>query len=160
MFSSAAGQRAGISCQYLTKKSLISCDNVPIRGENSPDGVQIDAPMSDSFRFRRKEHLKGRSEVREVFGNGRQFSCRGAKLFVLRNKLPHNRICFTFTRGYGNAVARNRARRLGREAYRLIQPRLSGGHDLILLVYPETDMALFDRTKQLKTLFTKAGLLI
>jgi len=83
--------------------------------------------------------------------------------------LPHNRICFTFPRGFGNAVARNRARRLGREAFRLLNSRLSnnrllgsplcGGNDLILLVYQETDMALSDRLKQLESLFNKAGLL-
>ena len=117
-----------------------------------------------SFRFMRKEHLRGRNEIREVFGNGRRFGCRGAKLFILKNELPHNRICFTFSRGFGNAVARNRARRLGREAFRLLRPRLCGGFDLILLVYPETEgssaeATLADRAKQLEFLFTKAGLL-
>jgi ribonuclease P protein component len=112
-----------------------------------------------SFRFGREEHLKGRNEIREVFGNGRRFSCRGAKLFVLKNDLPHNRICFTFSRGFGNAVARNRARRLGREAFRLLGPRLCGGYDLILLVYPENGMTLCGRSGQLEFLFNKADLL-
>ena len=112
-----------------------------------------------SFRFRREEHLKGRDEIREVFSRGRRFGCRGAKLFVLKNSLSNNRICFTFSRGFGNAVQRNRARRLGREAYRLLRPRLLGGNDLVFLVYPETDAALSVRSEQLRFLFTKAGLL-
>jgi ribonuclease P protein component len=75
--------------------------------------------------------------------------------------LPHNRICFTFQRGksFGKAVARNRARRLGREAFRLLNGRLCGGNDFILLVYPETDMNLSGRLGQLESLFNKAGLL-
>jgi ribonuclease P protein component len=93
--------------------------------------------------------------------------------------LPHNRICFTFPRGFGNAVARNRAKRLGREAFRLLNSKLlnsklsdsklldsklsdnplSCGNDLILLVYPETDMDLSGRMKQFESLFNKAGLL-
>jgi len=85
---------------------------------------------------------------------------------VLENELPHNRICFTFSRGFGNAVARNRARRLGREAFRLIKPCLCGGHDLILLVYPadvpaeskKSAASLSDRAIQLKALFSRAGL--
>ena len=88
---------------------------------------------------------------------------QGAKLFLLKNDLPYNRICFTFSRGFGNAVARNRARRLGREAFRMIKPRLSGGYDLILLVYPESSgsgITFSDRMKQLEFLFSKAGLLI
>jgi ribonuclease P protein component len=83
----------------------------------------------------------------------------------LKNELPYNRICFTFTgaskgsKGFGNAVARNRARRLGREAFRLLNSRLCGGSDLILLVYPETNMVLSGRIKQFESLFIKAGLL-
>jgi ribonuclease P protein component len=110
-----------------------------------------------------------------VFSRGKRFGCRGAKLFVLQNNLAYNRICFTFSRGFGNAVERNRARRLGREAYRLLRPRLRGGFDLILLVFPETAAApdtanaragakakapgLATRSRQLEFLFSKAGLL-
>ena len=113
----------------------------------------------ESFRFKREEHLKGRNEIREVFGHGRRFYCPGAKLFVLKNSLSHNRICFTLSRGYGNAVERNRTRRFGREAYRLMRPRISGGHDLILQVFPETKTAFSVMFEQLEFLFTKAGLL-
>ena len=140
----------------LTRKSPINCDNVPVKGENlTPEG----SGQISSFRYRREEHLKGRKEIREVFGKGKRYGCLGAKLFVLENGLSYNRICFTFSRGFGNAVARNRARRLGREAFRLMKGRLSGGYDLILLVYPESDMALSGRMGQLESLFYKAGLL-
>jgi ribonuclease P protein component len=126
-----------------------------------------------SFRFRRQERLKGRNEIRELFKSGRQYSCRGAKLFVLKNDLPNNRICFAFTRGFGNAVQRNRAKRLVREAYRLLLPRFAAknadGRDLILLIYSETGAAdlaakvhsntLSVRMEQMEFLFKKAGML-
>jgi len=80
---------------------------------------------------------------------------------VLENELSRNRICFTFSRGFGNAVERNHARRLGREAYRNLKPRLRRGYDLILLVYPEEPTPVFTtRVKQLEYLLNKAGLLI
>jgi ribonuclease P protein component len=78
-------------------------------------------------------------------------------LFFLENGLPHNRIVFTFAKNYGNAVERNRARRLGREAYRLMSPLLKGGFDLVLLMYPSPG-TLSARQGQLKTLIFKAGL--
>jgi len=115
--------------------------------------------VKGSFRFRREEHLKKRSQIREVFNRGRRVGCRGAKLFVLENGLPRNRICFTFSRGFANAVKRNRAKRLGREAYRILKPRLGCGYDLVLLIYPEDERTgLASRSGQLRYLFAKAGL--
>ena len=92
------------------------------------------------FRFPRKEKLKGRDEIREVFGRRKCFSCAGAKLFVLRNGLSHNRIAFTFSRKFGNAVERNHSRRLSREVYRLLRNEIGKGYDLVLLVQPGRDV--------------------
>ncbi|MDR2211757.1 MAG: ribonuclease P protein component [Spirochaetaceae bacterium] len=112
--------------------------------------------------FRRREHLKKGAEIARVFKKGRVVSCFGARLFFLKNGLPHNRLVITFTRKFGNAVRRNRARRLSREGYRLMQEQLKAGYDLVLLIYPrEKDrpkMGLAASTEQLKTLFTRAGI--
>jgi ribonuclease P protein component len=119
-----------------------------------------------SLRFRSFERLKAREGIRKVFSRGKTYSCPGAKLFVLKNGLPHNRIGFTLARKYGNAVERNRAKRLGREAYRHLRPRLRGGFDLVLLVYSArtpgepVKIGAADRTDQLKSLFGKAGLFL
>jgi ribonuclease P protein component len=121
-----------------------------------------------SCRFSRKERLKRRKEIWQVFRRGRRFNCSGAKLFVLNNGLSCNRICFTFTRKFGNAVERNRAKRLGREAYRMLKSGLKGGFDLVLQVSPVraaqvscvSKIAYVDRLHQLTSLFTRAGLLM
>ena len=99
--------------------------------------------------------MKGRDAIREVFSKGKRIGCRGARLYLLPNGLPHNRICFTFPRNFGNAVERNRAKRLGREAYRNLKPLLIGGYDLIFLAYPEIE----GHAGQLKHLLAKGGLL-
>ncbi|MFP3091531.1 ribonuclease P protein component [Treponema sp. TIM-1] len=110
-----------------------------------------------AFRFLRRERLKRRDGIREVFKRGKSVTCSGAKLFFKRNGLPHNRVVFTFGRKYGNAVKRNRSRRCGREAYRLIRNELKTGYDLVLLVYPGND-SFAGRMEQLRVLFSKAGL--
>jgi len=128
------------------------------------------------FRFRREEHLKRKKEIQEVFEKGRRYGFGSAKLFVLKNNLTNNRICFTFSkpkkkpsRGESggkkasfNAVSRNRAKRLGREAFRLMKNQLVCGYDLILLVYHDqlqNKEPLSDRIRQMESLFKKAGLL-
>ncbi|MDR0562963.1 MAG: ribonuclease P protein component [Spirochaetaceae bacterium] len=117
----------------------------------------VSPEIPPSFRFPREERLKKRENIREVFKKGRCAACSGAKLFFIPNGLPRNRISFTFSRKFGNAVARNRARRLGREAYRRIRFALKPGYDMVLLVYPGGD-AFQDRLDQLNLLCVKAGL--
>ena len=77
---------------------------------------------------------------------------------MLGTELPYNRIAFAFARKFGNAVERNRSRRLSREAYRLIRNELRNGYDLVLLVYPGRD-DFSARLNQLRELFIRAGLL-
>jgi ribonuclease P protein component len=111
-------------------------------------------------KFPRTERLKRREDVKAVFKNGASVSCQGAKLFFLRKEGAERRIVFTFSRKFGNAVARNRARRLGREAYRHLRSWIRGGCDMALLVYPFAPGNDFSfRMGQLRTLLGKAGLL-
>jgi ribonuclease P protein component len=114
--------------------------------------------VETKFLFPRKERLKGRDNIREVFKKKQAFSCHGAKLLMSRNGLLYNRIAFSFPRKYGNAVERNYSRRLSREAYRLLRSELRQGYDLVLLIYPGRDEFPV-RTEQLRALFLKAGLL-
>ena len=114
-------------------------------------------PEIRDYRFPRKEKLKGRDDIREVFSRKKAVSCSGAKLFVRLNGLPYNRIAFTFPRKYGTAVERNYSRRLSREVYRLLRNDLRKGHDLVVLVYPGCDNYKA-RTDQLRALFSRAGL--
>ena len=76
---------------------------------------------------------------------------------MLRNGLAYNRIAFTFSRKFGNAVERNYSRRLSREVYRLLRNELLKGYDLVLLIYPGRD-DFSARRDQMRELFSKAGL--
>lgn len=79
------------------------------------------------------------------------------RLHVLQSACDRARAVVVPVRSYGNAVARNRAKRLVRECWRLGKSRLCGGHDVVVVVYPGTDS--FDqRNAQLARLLKQAGL--
>jgi len=108
-------------------------------------------------RFPRAERLKKRKDVTAVFRRGHRAGCEGAELIVRKNGLGHNRIVFTFVRKFGNSVERNRARRVGREAYRHLRGALRGGFDMVLRVFPGTD-TFARRMEQMTWLFGRLGL--
>lgn len=107
--------------------------------------------------FKKAERLTHSAVIQTVFRKGKKYSCNGAKLFVLSNGMERNRVLFTFPRGYGTAVERNRSRRLSREAYRLIKGNLKTGYDLAVLVFPGKD-SFSERKEEFDLLFGKAGL--
>jgi ribonuclease P protein component len=84
-------------------------------------------------RFRKAEHLRRPADFRRVYA--RRCAASDAWLLVQAcgNGLEHSRLGLSVSRKYGGAVARNRLRRLYREAYRLSKHGLPKGLDLILI---------------------------
>lgn len=120
--------------------------------------MKTDLPESQCFT--RKEHIKRSVDFKNLFKNGKKVSIAGAKLFYLPNNLQFNRIGFPLSRGYGNAVERNRAKRFSREAYRILKSHLNIGFDMLFLVYPSSEKDSFhSRCEQIQTLCKKAGII-
>jgi ribonuclease P protein component len=71
----------------------------------------------------KQTHLRSPAEFRRVYSGGVRFHGRLMTAFALPNGLEHHRLGITASRkAVGNAVERNRAKRLLRETF-----RLSGG---------------------------------
>ncbi len=70
-------------------------------------------------RFRRGDRLLHKSEFDRAFEGGRKAFVRGLVVYVHDGAVGHPRIGLVTSRKFGNAVRRNRARRLLREAFRL-----------------------------------------
>ncbi len=111
----------------------------------------------EGFSLPKTERICSNRHIRAIIRNGARYSCAGAKLFVLPNQLPYNRFSCTFKRHYGCAVERNKARRLSKEAYRLMKYRLRNGFDIVLLLFPGKDVFSL-RVAQLGDMLKKAEL--
>lgn len=75
-------------------------------------------------------YLRTSRDYQTVYRKGRRYDGSLMTAFVLPNKLSHNRFGITASRkAIGNAVQRNRARRLLRETFRLKAPLLVGLND-------------------------------
>lgn len=68
----------------------------------------------------KQTHLRRSAEFRRVYAGGKRFNGRLMTAFALPNGLEHHRFGITASRkAVGNAVQRNRAKRLLRETFRL-----------------------------------------
>jgi len=81
-------------------------------------------------------------------------------LCALPNGRDHSRFGFAVGRRVGKAVARNRAKRLMREATRLRQDRIAPGWDLVFIAREPMRQADFRQVERaVEDLLRRAGLL-
>lgn len=77
--------------------------------------------------------IKENRTFRRIYSKGRSAVTPFLVLYCRQNGQNHNRLGVTVSTKLGGAVVRNRARRRLREVYRLAQPQLKQGYDIILV---------------------------
>ena len=124
-------------------------------GEGLKDGKNSPLPMRKSLT--KREILRTKREIDRLFRSGRRVSVNGAKLVYTRNDLSESRVFITLIRKYGNAVQRNRAKRVVREVYRVNKLNIKPGWDLGFILSPGAD-CFQSRETQIIELLKKARL--
>ncbi|MDR2577748.1 MAG: ribonuclease P protein component [Chitinispirillales bacterium] len=71
------------------------------------------------MRFGRAQKIKGKNEISRLFKEGRRWDSGSFVLIYGSNTLPHDRFGVIVSKRIGNAVERNRVKRVFREVYRL-----------------------------------------
>jgi len=91
------------------------------------------------MRYTRQQHLRKAADFKEIRASGNRWECGFFYVtFQARpeREVPLRRAGFIASRRTGNAVARNRAKRLMREVFRRNQNLLPDSCDLVMVARP------------------------
>jgi len=85
------------------------------------------APVKLSEALPKRRRLRARAQFQKIYAEGRRYDGRLLAAFLRQNDMSEHRLGVTAsTKAIGNAVARNRARRLLREVFRRSTTELAG----------------------------------
>ena len=77
--------------------------------------------------------IKQNHEFRRLYNKGQSAVTPTMVVYCRKSRFPQNRLGITVSTKLGCAVRRNRARRRLRELFRLAQPRLKQGYDVVIV---------------------------
>ncbi|MCI5131616.1 MAG: ribonuclease P protein component [Candidatus Electrothrix sp. EH2] len=117
------------------------------------------------FERRTPDHLKKSAEFNRVYRNGTRLYGKGFTLLYLRDKQPEqadscffgNRLGISVPRKVGNAVRRNRIKRIIREAFRLHREVFPQGADIVFAVRPGFPLTGMQAVRAAVALLTESG---
>jgi len=107
-----------------------------------PSGALGPAGKQRSLRFTPHDRLRKRFEFRRLRDVARRVHTRSFVLLIARSEQPRSRLGITVSRQVGNAVRRNRVKRLLREAFRQQRSLFPDSCDLVMIAKSGTASGL------------------
>lgn len=85
------------------------------------------------YNLRKRRILRRRGDFQRVYRSGKSFANRYLVLYIVKSARAEGQVGFAAGKKLGNAVTRNRVKRLLRECYRQNQFSLQKGYNLLLV---------------------------
>lgn len=106
-----------------------------------------------------KHRLKQSADFKNVYTRGGSYAVGPVVVYSLKTG-QDTRVGFSVSRKLGNAVKRNRVRRLLREAVRSMLDRIGDGFDVVIVARKSASgLSLEDFQRALETAFHRKGML-
>ena len=110
--------------------------------------------------MKRTDTLKNNYEFRKMYAKGKSYHHPALILYLMKNRAGICRIGITTSKKIGNAVERNRCRRIIRAAYANLEDRIDGNYDIVLVARSRTKYLKSSDIEQiLLSQLTEAGAL-
>lgn len=89
--------------------------------------------------------LKNNRDFLFAYRRGKSFVHPVLVTYIIKNKLGYNRIGITTSKKIGNAVSRNRARRVIKQAFRCLPYDVKSGFDIVFVARTKTATVKMDK---------------
>ncbi len=105
--------------------------------------------------------LKSNPDFRRLYNRGKAITDPALVIYYSKNRAGICRIGITTSKKIGNAVERNHSRRLLKEAFRSVCPRVKPQYDIVIVARSKTKYVKSTRLAEIMmSIFEKEGMLI
>ena len=112
--------------------------------------------------MKKTEMLKKNYEFKKVLSKGKFYSRKRVEIVILKNNKEINLLGIAVSTKNGKAFQRNRAKRIIRECYKLLETRLIEGNSMVILLrknFPIENITFNDVFEEMKSIFKEAKVL-
>ena len=108
--------------------------------------------------------IKRKYEFKKLFSKGKFFHGKYINMYLIENHKNSNQLAITVSKKQGKAVVRNRFKRLIKENYKEIEPKIKFGYNILFMIQKNKStetkqIGYYDVKKDMLELFKNSGIL-